>query len=279
VLVTGCSSGIGQAAAIGLAARGFRVFATARAPAAVATLAGLGLESLELDVSDSGSIDHAVRAVLDRTGGRLYGLFNNAGYGQPGAVEDLTREALREQFETNLFGAHELTCRVLPAMRARGEGRIIQNSSLLGYVALRYRGAYVASKHALEGLTDALRLELADSGVEVSLIEPGPIASRFRENALAAYRRHLRPEASVHREAYRRIEGRLTTRWAPNWRVWRAWCYIPVWSDRARAARRSAVGMTGRGSDARTSVSDAEVPSAIPRVRWRTASDPLRRGP
>jgi len=210
VLITGCSSGIGHAVALGLRARGYRVFATARRAESVSDLTQEGLEALRLDVTDSTSIGEAVAEALDRSDNRLYGLFNNAGYGQPGAVEDLSRDALRAQFETNLFGAHELICRVLPAMRARGEGRIIQNSSLLGLVALRYRGAYNASKFALEGLTDTLRLELAGTGIGVSLIEPGPIRSRFRENAVVAYRRHIRPEASPHREPYRRYEARLT---------------------------------------------------------------------
>lgn len=211
VLITGCSSGIGRAAALGLERRGYRVFATARRPEDVAELERAGLEALRLDVCSSESIREAVETVLGRTGGRLYALFNNAGYGQPGAVEDLSRAALREQLETNLLGAHELTCQVLPTLRAQRQGRILQNSSLLGFVALRFRGAYVASKHALEGLTDTLRLELAGTGVWVSLIEPGPIASRFRVNAYAAYRRHIDPSRSPHREAYSAMERRLTS--------------------------------------------------------------------
>lgn len=210
VLVTGCSSGIGLHVACGLAARGWRVFATARKPADVERLAGLGLESLQLDLDDSESIAAAVDAVLERTGGRLDALFNNGAYGQPGAVEDLRREVLRAQFETNVFGTLELTNRVLPAMRAAGAGRIVQNSSVLGLVALPYRGAYNASKFALEGLTDTLRLELAGSGVHVSLVEPGPIVSRFRDNAHAAFRRNIDAEASVHRDTYRAMERRLT---------------------------------------------------------------------
>lgn len=209
VLVTGCSSGIGLCAAEGLAARGYRVFATARAEADVERLAKRGLEALRLDLADSRSVGDAASQVLERCGGQLYGLFNNGGYGQPGAVEDLSREVLREQFETNVFGSHELTCKVLPAMRARREGRIIQNSSVLGLVALRYRGAYNASKFAIEGLTDTLRLELAGSGVHVSLVEPGPITSRFRENAHAAFRRNIDTAASAHRKAYVKVERRL----------------------------------------------------------------------
>jgi NAD(P)-dependent dehydrogenase (short-subunit alcohol dehydrogenase family) len=210
VLITGCSSGIGQVVAEGLKARGYRVFASARKPADVERLAAAGFESLQLDLADSSSIRAAVEDILGRTRGTLDALFNNGAYGQPGAVEDLSREVLREQFETNLFGWHELTNLVLPVMRRQGHGRIIQNSSVLGFVALRYRGAYNASKYALEGLTDTLRLELAGSGIHVSLIEPGPIASRFRENAFKAYQRNINPAGSPHQDMYRRMEERLT---------------------------------------------------------------------
>ncbi|UCC56315.1 MAG: SDR family oxidoreductase [Gammaproteobacteria bacterium] len=212
ILITGCSSGIGRCVARGLARRGYRVFATARREADVEQLNSAGLESLPLDLSDSGSINRAVDVILERTDGRLDALFNNGAYGQPGAVEDLSREVLRTQFETNLFGWHELTNRVLPVMRAQGHGRIIHNSSVLGFVALPFRGAYNASKYALEGLTDTLRLELRDTGIYVSLVEPGPIESRFRENAYAVYKKTINPETSVHREKYRRMEQRLTTK-------------------------------------------------------------------
>lgn len=210
VLVTGCSSGIGLATARLLKARGYRVFATARQAKDVAMLEGEGFDALRLDLADSASIRVAVDAVLARSGGQLYGLFNNGAYGQPGAVEDLSRACLRQQFETNLFGTHELTQCVIPVMRRQGYGRIIQNSSVLGFAAMRFRGAYNASKFALEGLTDTLRLELVGSGIEVSLIEPGPIASRFRDNAFAMYKAHIRPEASVHQATYAAIEARLT---------------------------------------------------------------------
>jgi NAD(P)-dependent dehydrogenase (short-subunit alcohol dehydrogenase family) len=209
VLVTGCSSGIGLCVAQGLKARGWRVFATARQPADVERLRANGLESLPLDLRDSDSIRAAVAEILHRTGGRLEALFNNGAYGQPGAVEDLSREALREQFETNLFGTQELTNQVIPAMRRQGGGRILYNSSVLGLVALPYRGAYVASKFALEGLADTLRLELVGTGIHVGLIEPGPILSRFRDNAHAAFQRHVRAEASPHREQYAAMEARL----------------------------------------------------------------------
>jgi len=210
VLITGCSSGIGLVVAEGLQDKGYRVFATVRKVSDVARLTAAGFESLQLDLADPVSIRTAVDDILGRTGGTLDALFNNGAYGQPGAVEDLSREVLRAQFETNLFGWHELTNRVIPVMRRQGHGRIIQNSSVLGFVALRFRGAYNASKFALEGLTDTLRLELAGSGIHVSLIEPGPIASRFRENAFRAYQRNIDPDSSVHREMYRRMEERLT---------------------------------------------------------------------
>jgi NAD(P)-dependent dehydrogenase (short-subunit alcohol dehydrogenase family) len=210
VLITGCSSGIGLSVAEGLKDRGYRVFATARQASDAARLAAAGFESLQLDLADPASIKAAVDDILARTDNTLDALFNNGAYGQPGAVEDLSREVLREQFETNLFGWHELTNLLLPVMRRQGHGRIIQNSSVLGLVALRYRGAYNASKYALEGLTDTLRLELAGSGIHVSLIEPGPIASRFRENAFKAYQRNINPEGSPHQDMYRRMEARLT---------------------------------------------------------------------
>ena len=211
VLITGCSSGIGRAAADTLRERGYRTFATARRAADVERLTADGHESLRLDLTDGRSIDAAIDEIFSRTSGRLYGLFNNGGFGQPGAVEDVTVEALRAQFETNVFGWHTVIRRVLPAMRAAGEGRIVQNSSVLGLVALRYRGAYVASKFAIEALTDAMRLELRGSGVRISLIEPGPIVSRFRANAYEAFERHIDIESSPHREVYRRVIGRLAS--------------------------------------------------------------------
>lgn len=209
VLVTGCSSGIGHAAAHALARRGWRVFATARREADLARLRDSGLTAVALELDDSASIEACVETVLEATGGRLDALFNNAAYGQPGAVEDLGREVLRAQLETNLLGTHELTCRVLPAMRRQGHGRIVQNSSVLGLAALPYRGAYVCSKFALEGLTDTLRLELTGSGIQVSLIEPGPIASRFRENAYRAFKAHIDTAHSAHADTYRAVEARL----------------------------------------------------------------------
>jgi NAD(P)-dependent dehydrogenase (short-subunit alcohol dehydrogenase family) len=211
ILITGCSSGIGHACAHGLAARGWKVIASARQAEDVAGLQREGLTAVQLDLRDPASIQAGLEAALAHTGGRLDALFNNGAYGQPGAVEDLSRAVLQAQFETNLFGWHDLTRRVIPLMRAQGHGRIVQNSSVLGLVALPYRGAYVASKFALEGLTDTLRLELAGSGIHVSLIEPGPILSRFRENGYAVYLRTIDATASIHQATYRRMEARLKT--------------------------------------------------------------------
>lgn len=209
VFVTGCSSGIGRCVALGLHARGYRVFASARRDADLQDLARAGLETVPLHVDRPESVRSAAEQVLAATGGRLYGLFNNAAYGQPGAVEDLTWEVLEAQLRANLLGWHELTRLVLPAMRRQGAGRIIQNSSVLGLVAMPYRGAYNCSKYALEGLTDTLRLELHGSGIHVSLIEPGPITSRFRANAHAKFRANIDAEHSVHRANYRAMLQRL----------------------------------------------------------------------
>lgn len=210
VLITGCSSGIGLHCALRLQDLGYRVFATARKEADVARLQGLGLESLQLDLDSSESIRRALDEVLARTGGTLDVLFNNGAYGQPGAVEDLTRDLLRAQLETNVLGWLELTNKVLPVMRRQGQGRIIMNSSVLGLVALKYRGAYNCSKFALEGLTDTLRLELADTTIHVSLIEPGPIESAFRKNAYRAFKAHIDVQQSAHRATYEAVEKRLS---------------------------------------------------------------------
>jgi len=189
--------------------RGYQVFASARNDEDLEKTQKLGLNGVFLDLNKPNSISAAVEHVLTQTDGKLFALFNNAAYGQPGAVEDLSREVLRQQFETNLFGTHELTSQVIPVMRKQGYGRIIQNSSVLGLAALPYRGAYNASKFALEGLSDTLRLELAGSGIHVSLIEPGPIESRFRANAYAMFKQNIDREHSVHQDYYRGVEARL----------------------------------------------------------------------
>ena len=209
VLITGCSSGIGHCVAAGLKQRGYRVFATARRTESVEMLLEEGFESLQLDLSDSESIHQAFRQIMQQTGGQLYALFNNGAFGLPGAVEDLSRENLKYQFETNVFGWLELTNLVIPVMRKQGYGRIIQNSSILGFVAMPFRGAYNASKYAIEGLSDTLRLELKGTGIYVSLIEPGPITSKFRANAVKALEKNIDIENSVHREKYIRVLQRL----------------------------------------------------------------------
>ena len=209
ILITGCSSGIGYYAAKALKNRGYRVFATARNPKDVQKLKNEGFESHQLDLSSSQSIQDALSWVTGTTGGTLDALFNNGAYGQPGAVEDISRETLREQFEVNVFGTHELTNLVLPIMRRQGYGRIIQNSSVLGLITLKYRGAYNASKFALEGLTDTLRQELEGTNIHISLIEPGPIKSRFRENAYQAFLKNIDTENSEHKQIYSAVKNRL----------------------------------------------------------------------
>lgn len=210
VLITGCSSGIGKHCAHQLHQAGYQVFATARQSQHVEQLKQEGLLALQLDLDSPASIQQAVDQVLEITGGRLDALFNNGAYGQPGAVEDLSRDVLRAQFETNLFGWVELTNRVLPVMRQQGSGRIIMNSSVLGLVAMPYRGAYNASKFALEGITDTYRQELKGSGIQISLIEPGPISSAFRQNALTAFKRHIPIEQSAHKQIYQGVLNRLS---------------------------------------------------------------------
>ena len=209
ILITGCSSGIGHCVASGLQQRGYRVFATARRAESVDKLIAEGFESLQLDLVDSQSIQRAVDEILRRTGGELYAVFNNGAFGLPGAVEDLSRDAIRAQFETNFFGWLELTNLLLPVMRRQGYGRIIKNSSVLGFVAMPFRGAYNSSKFAIEGLSDTLRLELKGTNIHVSLVEPGPILSRFRTNALSAMQKHIDMENSVHSERYQAVLTRL----------------------------------------------------------------------
>lgn len=209
ILITGCSSGIGYCVARGLQQRGYRVFATARRSESVEMLNAEGLESIQLDLDDSASIKQAVEEILRRTDGTLYAVFNNGAFGLPGAVEDLSRDAIRAQFETNFFGWLELTNLLLPVMRKQGYGRIIKNSSVLGLVAMPYRGAYNSTKFAIEGLSDTLRLELRDTDIHVSLVEPGPILSRFRANSLTALQQHIDVENSVHKQRYQRVLMRL----------------------------------------------------------------------
>ena len=209
IIVTGASSGIGAFCARALKAEGWRVFATARRPEDIAALETDGIEAFYLDYREPASIARLVEDVLARTGGRLNALFNNGGYSQPGAVEDISVDALREQFEANFFGWHDLTIRIIPVMRAQGHGRIVNCSSIMGMAPFKYRGPYAASKHALEGLMLCLRSELLDSNIHVSLIEPGPVQSKIATNALAWFLKNVDYENSPHRVAYQAQLDRL----------------------------------------------------------------------
>jgi NAD(P)-dependent dehydrogenase (short-subunit alcohol dehydrogenase family) len=202
ILITGCSSGIGHCVAHGLKDRGYRVLATARKEQDIAQLASEGLEVLHLEVSDSQSIQALVTEVHERCQGELYAVFHNGAYGQPGAVEDLSRVTLEKQFATNFFGWVELNNLLIPLLRKQAAARIIFNSSVLGIISLPYRGAYNSSKYAIEGMADTLRLELNSSNIDVSLIEPGPVTSDFRKNALAALKTNVDIENSVHAKKY-----------------------------------------------------------------------------
>ncbi len=209
ILITGASTGIGYYVAHELRKAGYRVIASCRALPDVMRLQSEGLESVQIDLANSESIQEGFAQAMALTRNQLYALFNNGAYGQPGAVEDLPIKALREQFDTNFFGWCELTNLALPIMLQQGYGRIIQNSSVLGIAAMPLRGAYNASKYAIEGISDTLRLELAGTGIYLSLIEPGPIESQFRKNALVALRANIDTEKSRHRDIYHTAIARL----------------------------------------------------------------------
>ena len=211
-LVTGCSSGIGRATAYLLKDRGWIVVASARKPADVDELRRAGHLAVRLDLVDSGRFDAALVEAEHLAGGPLDALVNNAGVGYPGAVEDLDEATLRRQFEVNFFGTVELTRRTLAGMRARGHGRIVMVSSILGRVAVPWRGAYNASKFALEGITDTLRLELRGTAIHVSLVNPGPVKSRFRDNSIANFDAELGRAPSLHRNAYARLRAETGAR-------------------------------------------------------------------
>ncbi len=205
ILITGCSTGIGLAAARTLKARGWRVLATARKPADIERLQREdGLDVLSLELSDRASIARCASEALARTDGRLYALYNNAAYGVIGAMEDISADVLREHLDINVIAAHDLTRQIVPAMRRAGRGRIVMCSSVLGLVSGPYRGAYCASKFALEALSDALRMELRPAGIKVSLLQPGPIESSFLASTIAQFRRTIDIEQSAHREHYAR---------------------------------------------------------------------------
>lgn len=204
VLITGCSSGIGLDAARALKARGWRVFAACRKPEDCMRLRAEGFESPQLDYTDTASIAAALDEVLAATGGRLDALFNNGAHATPGATEDLPTQALRAIFEANFFGWHELTRRILPVMRAQGFGRVVQCSSVLGFTPLKWRGAYVSTKFALEGLSHVLRLEMADTPIKIILIEPGPVTSRIRVNSIPHFERWIDWQSSPRADQYRK---------------------------------------------------------------------------
>ncbi len=213
ILITGCSKGgIGYDTAHFLKERGFRVLATCKKEKDCEILKNEGLESYIIDLNDSKSIKEGFLWALYKSNHKIDALFNNGAYGQPGAVEDLSRETLKEQFETNLFGTQELTNLAIKQMRKQGYGKIIYNSSVLGFISMKYRGAYNSSKYAIEGLCDTLRLELYETDIDIVLIEPGPIKSRFRENALAKFLKNIDMQSSPHKEIYQKTLKRLNSK-------------------------------------------------------------------
>jgi NAD(P)-dependent dehydrogenase (short-subunit alcohol dehydrogenase family) len=216
VLITGCSSGIGHDAAHGLRARGWRVFASCRQAKDCDRLRAEGFDSPLIDYADPATLEKGLAEVLAATGGTLDALFNNGAYAIPGAVEDLPRDALRAIFEVNLFGTHDLSRRVIPVMRAQGHGRIVNCSSVLGLVGMKWRGAYVSTKFAMEGLSDVLRIEMQGTGIEVILIEPGPITSRIRANAVPHFEKWIDWQGSARAAQYAALRHRLYAETKPD---------------------------------------------------------------
>ncbi len=204
ILITGTSSGIGLDAARTLKDRGWRVFAANRKPEDCARLADEGFETPRIDYEDPESIDSGLAEVLEATGGTLDALFNNGAYGIPGAVEDLPADALRQIFQANVFGWHALTRATIPVMRAQGHGRIINHSSVLGFVTLPWRGAYNATKFATEGLTDTLRVEMMDSPIHIVTLNTGPVTSMIRQKSIPHFERWIDWESSPRREFYKK---------------------------------------------------------------------------
>jgi short-subunit dehydrogenase len=210
VLITGCSSGIGFCLAHGLRSAGYRVFATARKEEDITKLKELGFDAFLLDLASSSSIKAAISELYQKTDS-LYALINNGAYGQAGALEDISREALEKQFQTNVFGWHELTNLVLPSMKERNIGRVVYISSVLGFVAMPFRGPYVASKFAIEGLVDTLRLELKQTKIKLSLVQPGPIESKFRQNSFLAFKENVDSSNSDYQREYKTMIERLNS--------------------------------------------------------------------
>jgi len=210
ILITGCSSGIGYDAAHGMRAAGWRVFASCRTPQDCERLRAEGFESPLLDYNDPATLESGLAEVLDATGGTLDALFNNGGFALPGAVEDIPRDALRANFETNVFGVHDLTTRVIPIMRAQGHGRIIQHSSVLGLITMPWRGSYNCTKFAIEGLTDTLRVEMADTNIKIVTMNTGPVTSDIRKNSIPHFEKWVDWKGSARRQQYERgLQKRL----------------------------------------------------------------------
>ena len=206
ILITGCSSGIGLDSAIALSKRGWQVLATCRKQADCERLTNdYGLISFVLDYEQPDTIKQAVDTALSYGNGKIDALFNNGAYAITAATEDVPVEAMRAIFEANFFGWHALNRLIIPHMRAQGHGRILQNSSILGFAAMRYRGAYNSTKFAIEGLTDTMRMELKGSGIHMILIEPGPIRTNIRENAAANFKKWITVEGSAHEGFYHKI--------------------------------------------------------------------------
>ena len=216
ILITGCSSGIGYDAAHGLREAGWRVFASCRQQVDCDRLKGEGFESPLIDYANGETIVSGLTEVLEATDGTLDALYNNGAFACPGALEDLPTDGLRAIFETNVFGYHELTRHVIPVMRAQGHGRIINCSSVLGLVPLKWRGAYVSTKFALEGLTDVLRIEMHGTPIKVILVEPGPITSDIRKNAIPHFEKWIDWENSARVEEYKDVMSRLYTDSGPD---------------------------------------------------------------
>ncbi|KJZ17171.1 SDR family NAD(P)-dependent oxidoreductase [Loktanella sp. S4079] len=216
ILITGCSSGIGYDAAHGLRAAGWRVFASCRQQIDCDRLRDEGFDSPLIDYAQTDTIQNGLTEVLEETGGTLDALYNNGAFACPGALEDLPTDGLRAIFETNVFGYHELTRRVIPIMRDQGHGRIINCSSVLGLVPMKWRGAYVSTKFALEGMTDVLRIEMHNTPIKVILIEPGPITSDIRRKAIPHFEKWIDWEKSARVEEYKQVMSRLYTDSGPD---------------------------------------------------------------
>lgn len=202
ILITGCSSGIGLDCAKTLHAHGWTVFASCRQQKDCDRLKMMGIEAPRLDHADPVSITETIQYILTKTNGKLDAVFNNGAFAVPGAVEDLPTDALRSIYETNLFGYHEVIRQVIPIMRAQGKGKILNCSSVLGFVAIPWRGAYNSTKFALEGLTDTLRIEMRNTNINVILIEPGPIGTKIRENSIPHFERWVDWENSPRKKQY-----------------------------------------------------------------------------